>query len=392
MTNFAVIGVGRMGTVHAMNLYFRRVRGARLYAVCDTDPSALAKAAKRFPRAKRFADVEALLADGKVEAVVIATPHYAHADIAVACLEKGVHVLVEKPLSVTAADARRVIDASKRNPKTVAAVMLNQRTNPLYKRARRLVRSGKLGEIQRAQFVVTGWYRSQAYYNQGGWRASICGEGGGTLINQCVHQLDIMQWVLGMPDTVSAEMFTKGRDIFTENDVTAVFGYGRDVRCAFFASTHELHGTDRFEIIGTHGKIVIENLRMTVEMFRKDEREVNAETVKGYGHTGGYKLRYGHKAGFVLGILKGGQQKNILVNFAAAIAGRQNLISPIEDGLASVEIINAVYAGGWTGKKVEIPFDAEEYKALLNEKREEEIAAKAHADYAADTDNKEVAK
>ncbi|MFR5833614.1 MAG: Gfo/Idh/MocA family protein [Acutalibacteraceae bacterium] len=125
MTNFAVIGVGRMGTVHAMNLYFRRVRGARLYAVCDTDPAALAKAAKRFPRAKRFADVEALLADGKVEAVVIATPHYAHADIAVACLEKGVHVLVEKPLSVTAADARRVIDASKRNPKTVAAVMLN---------------------------------------------------------------------------------------------------------------------------------------------------------------------------------------------------------------------------------------------------------------------------
>ena len=392
MTNFAVIGVGRMGTVHAMNLYFRRVRGARLYAVCDTDPSALAKAAKRFPRAKRFADVEALLADGKVEAVVIATPHYAHADIAVACLEKGVHVLVEKPLSVTAADARRVIDASKRNPKTVAAVMLNQRTNPLYKRARRLVRSGKLGEIQRAQFVVTGWYRSQAYYNQGGWRASICGEGGGTLINQCVHQLDIMQWVLGMPDTVSAEMFTKGRDIFTENDVTAVFGYGRDVRCAFFASTHELHGTVRFEIIGTHGKIVIENLRMTVEMFRKDEREVNAETVKGYGRTGSYKFRYGHKAGFALGILKGGQQKNILVNFAAAIAGRQKLISPIEDGLASVEIINAVYAGGWTGKKVEIPFDAEEYKALLNEKREEEIAAKAHADCAADTDNKEVAK
>ena len=392
MTNFAVIGVGRMGTVHAMNLYFRRVRGARLYAVCDTDPAALAKAAKRFPRAKRFSDVGSLLSDGKVEAVVIATPHYAHADIAVACLEKGVHVLVEKPLSVTAADARRVIDASKRNPKTVAAVMLNQRTNPLYKRARRLVRSGKLGEIQRAQFVVTGWYRSQAYYNQGGWRASICGEGGGTLINQCVHQLDIMQWVLGMPDTVSAEMFTKGRDIFTENDVTAVFGYGRDVRCAFFATTHQLHRPDTLETTGTHGTHATANLRMTVEMFRKDEREVNAETVKGYGRTGGYKLRYGHKAGFALGILKGGQQKNILVNFAAAIAGRKKLISPIEDGLASVEIINAVYAGGWTGKKAKIPFDAEEYKALLNEKREEEIAAKAHADYAADTDNKEVAK
>lgn len=375
MKNFAVIGVGRMGTVHAMNLYFGRVRGARLYAVCDTDPAALERARKRFPRAKVFADTDSLLADGGVQAAVIATPHYAHADIAVACIGKGVHVLVEKPLAVTEQQAVRVIEAAKSRKDTVAAVMLNQRTNPLYRRARDIVRSGGLGEIQRAQFVITDWYRSQAYFNQGGWRATLCGEGGGTLINQCVHQLDVLQWILGMPSAVEAKMYTKGRDITTENDVTAIFDYGDGVHCAFIASTHELHGSNRLEIAGTLGRIVVDGLRMKVIKFRRDERTVNAETVKGYGKVGCRTYRYDHRAGFMLGYLRGGQQRNILVNFAAAIAGRAQLISPIEDGLNSVRMINATYASGWTGKRVGIPVSPEGYEIMLEEKRREEMAA-----------------
>lgn len=389
MIKFAVVGVGRMGTVHALNLYFGRVRGASLYAVCDTDPTALEKACRRFPRAKAFADTESMLADGGVQAVVVATPHYSHADIAVACLEKGVHVLVEKPLAVTELQAQRIVDASERSRNAVAAVMLNQRTNPLYRRARELVRSGELGEIQRAQFVITDWYRSQAYYNQGGWRASLCGEGGGTLINQCVHQLDVLQWILGMPRAVEAKMYTKGRDITTENDVTADFDYGDGVHCVFVASTHELHGSNRLEIAGTRGRIVVDGLRMKVLKFRKDERTVNAETVKGYGKVGCRTYRYDHRAGFALGFLRGGQQRNILVNFAAAIAGRAELISPLADGLCSVRMINATYASGWTGERVDIPVPPTEYERMLEEKRQQERAAKAAVCRPAETDKRE---
>lgn len=372
MLRFGVIGVGRMGTVHAANLYFGMVRGARLCAVCDTDPQALAKAKKRFPRAQAFHDVESMLAAGCIDAAVVATPHYAHPSVAVSCLDAGVHVLVEKPLAVTEKDAQLILAAAQRNPQKVAAVMLNQRTNPLYRRAKKLVESGKIGEIQRAEFVVTDWYRSQAYYNQGGWRASLEGEGGGTLINQCVHQLDIMQWVLGMPVAVESRMYTKGRDIFTENDVVALFEYAGGVNCVFTASTHELHGVNRFEIAGTKGRIDVEGLRMTVKLFAEDEREVNARTTSGYGKTACRTSFRGYRAGFALCMLSGGQQCKIIRNFAAAISGRESLVSPVADGLGSVRLINAVYESGWTAQRVAIPVDSDAYARMLAKKTEEE--------------------
>ena len=374
MLRVAVIGVGRMGRIHARNLYVGKVRGARLAAVCDTDPAVLQYVAKRFPKAERFDSVDKLIAAGKVDAVIVATPHYAHPDIAVACINAGLHTLVEKPLAVTASEAKRVIAAAEARPELTVAVMFNQRTNPLYVRARELVRGGALGGVQRASYIITDWYRSQAYYDQGGWRATLDGEGGGTLINQCIHQLDLIGWILGAPEAVDVRMCTKNRDITTENDVTALFDYGDGVYLSFAASTHELRGINRLEIACTKGRIVVDGLRMKVYTYPKSEQQVNAETKSGYGFVTRRVKRYSHVVGFGVGFLRGGQQLNIVRNFAGAILRGEKLISPVSDGLAAVELINAMYLSGWSGARQSVPVPEKIYDETLALKRAEERA------------------
>lgn len=364
MLRIAVVGVGRMGGTHATNLAKRRVKNARLVAVCDLDESKLA----RFSCAK-YTDYKALLAE-KPDGVIIATEHYFHVDIALFFIEHGVNVLIEKPISVTTLMAERLDKAIAAHPELAIAVMYNQRTNAMYARARDLVKSGVMGKIQRVNYIVTGWYRSQAYYNQGGWRASLWGEGGGTLINQCVHQLDILQWIVGMPLSVTAKARTVNRDITTENEVTALFDYG-DFSCSFTCSAHELHGLNRLEIACEKGRIVIGDRSMKVLYFDRSEPQVNAETKKGYGATGMKVKRhcYGKK---LLPDLLFGQQLNIVKNWCNAMDGGETLISPATDGKYALTLINAAYASSWTGERIALPLDAVAYDRLLAEKKEEE--------------------
>lgn len=371
MINFAVIGIGRMGSVHAKNLYKGKVKGACLVAVCDIDPDAIKRFTQKHSLVKTYTDYKEMLANKEINAVIIATQHYFHADIAIYCLQKDIHTLVEKPLSVTTIDAKRMLNAANES-KALAAVMYNQRTNPLYKRAHELVEKGAMGEIQRINYIITDWYRSQAYYDQGNWRASYSGEGGGMLINQCVHQLDLVQWIVGMPESVEAKMCTKNRKIRTENDVTAIFDYGNNVYLSFSASTHELRGTNRLEIAGSNGRIVIDGLKMKVHTLYKDEKTVNAQTKFGYGFVMRKTKRYNHTMGFGITFLRGGQQLNIVKNFAHAIMGKEKLISPIADGLNGVELINGTYLSCWQGRKVDFPINDELYMQELSKKIKEE--------------------
>ncbi len=367
MVRLAVIGVGRMGSTHTRNIFSGAVKGATLVALCDVLPEVQEKCNKKYPKVPFFSDYKKMLEECKIDGVVIATQHYFHVEIAKYCISKGVNVLVEKPLGVTTKEASELVELDRTTSGMSNAIMLNQRTNPLYRRAKKLVSSGVIGDIQRINYIITNWYRSQAYYDQGGWRASLSGEGGGTLINQCVHQLDLLQWICGMPKAVRCEMFTKNRDISTENDVTAVFDYENDVKCCFTASTHELRGTNRLEISGTKGRIVVDGLKMKVYTFYKSEIEVNATTKFGYGVVARKTKRYDHRLGFALGAIKG-EQVNIVKNFANAIAGKEELISPICDGLNGVELINSMYMSAWTENKVDMPCDKNKYYNLLAEK------------------------
>lgn len=365
--NFAVIGVGRMGKRHAFNLYHGLLRGVRLAAVCDTDDAALSWCARNVPRAKRYIDYRQLFENEKLDGAIIAVPHYFHPEIALYSINKGINTLIEKPLAVSTAGAKAVIAAVRNNPGVKAGVSLNQRSNPMYQRAKKLLDSGRLGAVRRVSFTITDWYRSQAYYNQGGWRARWSGEGGGCLINQCVHQLDILQWLVGMPRAISAQCATVDRRIGVENDVAAIFDYGA-YKCSFSASTHELKGTNRLEIACDKGKIIIGSFFMRVYLHRSEE-EVNAQTEHGYGFAPS-RLSIGCYGIFrLLADLIKGQQLRSLRAFASEIRGSGKMLASAEDGLASVELINGCYLSSWKQKAVQLPLDDREYSAALDSHR-----------------------
>ena len=370
MLSFAVIGVGRMGGKHAQNILKGKIAGARLVAVCDVDVAKLAE----FSVVKTFTNYKEMVEKVQLDGVIVAVPHYGHEEICVYCMEKGLNVLCEKPLSVGIASARRMVNVAK-NGKGIYAIMYNQRTNRLYSYVKQLVSTHALGEIVRASLIISDWYRSQAYYNQGGWRASYNGEGGGVLINQCVHQLDILQWILGAPHAIIADNKTVNRNITVENDVTSILKYD-GFNCTFTASTHELKGTNRLEIAGTLGRVVVDKYKMLYIKHEKSEPQVNSETVKGYGTVKSKKIKKSYGLSRLIYDSTTGQQARILTNFAKTIAGKTELLSPMIDGINALEIINGIYLSGWTRSEVTLPLDGEAYEKALEAKRVHEKALK----------------
>ena len=376
MIRLAVVGIGRMGGKHARNFCKGAVKNAKLVAVCDTDLNALDAFGAKHPGVAAYADYDKMLDEARPDAVVVATPHYSHSALAKKALEKGISVLVEKPITVTVKDADSLIKVAKAHPEAIFAIMFNQRSNSIYARAKKIIESGKLGDLQRASFTVTDWYRTQYYYNMGGWRASWSGEGGGTLINQCVHQLDILQWLIGMPERIIARCKTEGRNITTENDVTALFMY-KNFDCVFTASTHELPGENRLVIVGSKGTITITRHKAVIKYLKMDEKEVNARATRDYGNRADKKyskkrMYYGLK-NYITDALYG-QQCNILRDFAAAVEHKDPslLRARGEEGVNSLNIINAINMSAWKGKEVAVPVDPEEYETMLAEKIEGE--------------------
>ncbi|MDR3216882.1 MAG: Gfo/Idh/MocA family oxidoreductase [Clostridiaceae bacterium] len=370
---FAVVGIGRMGSVHAAHLLRGRVRGAELVAVADISLAARERFSKKCAgRVQVFSSCEELAAAVELDAVIIAVPHYAHVPLALYFLERGVSVLIEKPVAVTVSEAERLNAYLNANPEAVAAVMYNQRTNPVYRKAKALTDGGALGSVRRINFIVTDWYRPQAYYNQGEWRASYAGEGGGVLINQCVHQLDILQWLTGMPAAIYAQTASVGRRITVENDVTAVLRYEDGARCSLSASAHELNGANRIEIAGDRGRLVIGKYRMTHYSWDKSEEEVNEKTVKGYGGAKKRKRHYFYGSARLVSDLVFGQQIRIVKNFVNRLVCGEPLISPAAEGIRALTLINGIYLSAWEGREITLPMDSARYDALLEEKAEAE--------------------
>lgn len=369
MIRVAVVGIGRMGGRHARNLCKGAVRNAKLVAVCDTDEKVLQAFAAKHADVAAYSDTDKMLDEQKPDALIVATPHYSHATLAEKALERGISVLVEKPITVTVKEALSLNEVAKAHPEAVFAIMYNQRSNSIYARAKEIIGSGKLGDLQRVSFTITDWYRTQYYYNMGGWRASWSGEGGGTLINQCVHQLDILQWLIGMPERIIARCKTEGRKITTENDVTALFLY-KNFDCVFTASTHELPGENRLVIVGSKGTMTITRHKAVVRMLKMDEKEVNARAKRDYGNRADKKYKkstmYYGLGNYITDALYG-QQCNILRDFANAVEKKDPslLRARGEEGTNALNIINAINMSAWKGTEVNVPVDPDEYEKML---------------------------
>ncbi len=360
MVRIGIIGVGNMGYAHAKNIFAGAVQDMKLTALCDTDAKRRAFLKEQFDSVPVFENHTQLIESGFADAVIVATPHCFHADICMAALGGGLHVLSEKPVDITVSKARR-LNALAEEKGLVFGVMFNQRTNPLFAKAREIVRSGQLGELKRFVWIITNWYRHQSYYDSGSWRATWKGEGGGVLLNQAPHNLDIWQWVFGMPESITAFCdVAKYHNIEVEDDATIYAKYANGATGVFITTTGEYPGTNRLEISGDRGKLVLEDSKLRWWRLDRAEREFCFETGDNQKPEVSFtEIPQTEKETAHLGILR---------NFAAAILSGEKLLTPGVEGINELMISNAAYLSSWTGRSVSLPFDETEFDELLKER------------------------
>lgn len=356
VVRLGIIGVGGMGAVHAKYLMDGTIKRCELVAVCDMDEKRLAL----YPAQKHFTDSAEMIRSGEIDAVLIATPHYFHTPTGIDALSNGLHVLVEKPISVHKADCERLI-AARKNEGQVFAAMFNQRTTPVYRKLKHLIETGEFGDLIRMNWTVTDWFRTQAYYSGGGWRATWKGEGGGVLLNQCPHQIDLMQWLFGMPLRLRAFCkFGSRHDIEVEDQVTAYMEFSGNADGVFIASTGEAPGTNRLEIACERGKVVVEDDKVTWTRTEQSVIEFSNAAKLGFALPDVWNVDIPES-------FSGPQHIGITQNFIDAILDGVPLIAPAEEGINSVELANAMIYSSLTGTTVELPMDSAAYETKLNE-------------------------
>ena len=354
-----IIGMGNMGRFHANDLLEGKVARGELTAVGSTSPHKLEEYKEKGVQV--FGSGEEMIANGAIDALLIATPHYQHTSLGIAALEAGLHIMVEKPISAHKADAERLIAAAEARPELKFGGMFQLRVEPRYQKIRELVQGGELGDLVRVIWVMTDWFRSEAYFQSGGWRATWKGEGGGVLLNQCLHQLDAMQWITGMPSQVRSHVgIGKWHDIEVEDDVTCYMEFANGASGAFITSSGETPGSNRFEIAGTKGRLILENDTLTLTRnevpsyewcktskigFQKPETTVEEIPIPGADAA----------------------HATLMTNFVNAILDGEALIAPGVEGLGAVELANVMVYSGLLNESVDLPMDGAVWEAKLNE-------------------------
>lgn len=360
---FGIIGIGNMGSSHCKNLEAGKVPEGMLAAVCDISPERRQWAKENLsPEVQIFDNTDDFFANAAIDVVLIAVPHYLHPTLAIEGFRHNLHVISEKPAGVYTAQVREMNEAAAKSDR-LFGMMFNQRTNPVYSKVKELLESGELGEMKRVVWIITNWYRSQSYYNSGGWRATWSGEGGGVLLNQCPHQLDLWQWICGMPCRVRAFMqYGKCRDIEVENDVTAYVEYPNGATGLFVTSTHETPGTNRLEISGDRGKIVVENDIVTFYRNRVGEKQFNEEYTGGFGNPECWKIEVPTPGENL-------QHVGVMRNFCSAVLHGTPLLAPGQEGIRGLSLSNAMHLSNWTDEWVDPNhLDEKLFYELLQEK------------------------
>lgn len=364
-----LVGLGNMGKAHRASLRAGKVTGLELTAICDR-PEFLPESMEGEVQCTEFED---MLRSGHVDAVLIATPHFFHTTMGIAALEAGLHVMVEKPLSVHKADCERLIAAHKGEDQVFGA-MFQLRTDPVYKQIKSLITGGELGEIRRVLWDCTDWFRTETYYASGGWRATWKGEGGGVLLNQCPHNLDLYQWLFGMPQQVTGFcQFGRYHDIEVEDDVTAYFRYNSGMHASFITSTGEAPGRNLLQISGERGMLTLEGRRLTFQRNRTPMSQFSAESAAGFAKPESWAIDVPVEAG-------GASHNEVLQNFTNAILNGEKLVAPAAEGIRSIELANAILLSTWRNRTVCLPMDSAEYEAELHQR----IATSTHVKKPAD--------
>lgn len=358
-----IIGVGNMGSGHAANILAGKCPEIELTAVADRREARRQWAKDTLPEGTAiFEEGSDLIQSGLCDAVHICTPHYQHPTLAMEAFAAGLHVMCEKPAGVYTKAVREMNEAAEKSGK-VFAMMFNQRTNCVYRKMHEMVHSGQLGELKRVNWIITDWYRTQIYYDSGDWRATWEGEGGGVLLNQCPHQLDLLQWICGLPKTVQAFCQEgKWHDIEVEDDVTAYLQFANGATGVFVTTTGDAPGTNRFEVTGTLGKLVCENDKLTFWKLAQDEREFCRTATEGFAQPQCQQVEVETDG-------ENQQHVGVLNAFAGKILHGTPLVAEGTEGLGGLTLSNAMHLSSWLGRAVDIPFEEELFLSELNKRR-----------------------
>ena len=372
-----IIGIGNMGSSHAGNIKNGKCPNIEITAIADTNAERLewAKEQEYGENVTYFDDAIKMLDSGLINACLVSVPHYDHPKYAIAAIERGINVLVEKPAGVYTKQVIELNKVANEHPDVVFAMMFNQRTNCVYRKLRELVKSGKYGEIRRTNWIITDWYRSQVYYDSGSWRATWAGEGGGVLLNQCPHQLDLWQWICGMPKKVLTKMhFGKWHDIEVEDDVTTYVEYENGATGVFITSTGDAHGTNRFEIQMDKAKFIVENNKLFMDEYEITEKEFSKTNTNSFATVSSISKDFVETDG------ENPQHVGIFNAFADAILNGGDLVAKGQEGINGLTLSNAMHLSAFLGKEIELPFDEDLYynelmKRVATSKKKDNVKA-----------------
>ena len=378
-----IIGIGNQGSHYARSLTLGDWpdTGLTLCAVADINPARLDWAQKTLPApVARFGDALEMLDSGLVEACIVSVPHYDHPKYVMACMERGIHVMCEKPAGVYTEQVREMNACAEKHPEVVFGMMFNQRTNCVYRKMRELVQSGKYGKVRRANWLITDWYRSQYYYDSGDWRATWAGEGGGVLLNQCPHQLDLWQWICGMPVKVDTHMkFGLWHDIEVEDDVTTYVEYGNGATGVFITTTGDAHGSNRFEIQMDQAKLLVEHDQLYLQEFSVPEPEWSRTNKEPFA-----SMPAENVAVETDGLNP--QHTGVVNAWGGAILRGEPLVADGREGINGLTLSNAMHLSAFLGREVTLPIDEDLYweelqkRIAVSRHKEVDLAAAVVAD------------
>ncbi|MCR4620872.1 MAG: Gfo/Idh/MocA family oxidoreductase [Clostridiales bacterium] len=357
-----IVGVGNIGSSHCKSLIEGKVNGMVLGAIADIKPERRQWAQENLPGVAIFDDAEKMMDSGLVDAVLVATPHYDHPRLVKMALSKGLHAMSEKPAGVYTKAVRELNEYAATQDK-IYAIMFNQRTNCVYRKMKEIIDSGEMGQIRRTNWIITNWFRAQSYYDSGAWRATWDGEGGGVLLNQCPHNLDLWQWICGMPSKVRAFCHNgKWHNIEVEDDVTAYVEYPNGATGVFVTSTSDSPGTNRFEIDLDGGQLVCENNKLYMKKLEISIPEFHRTYTGGFGWPP--RQEYEVETDGL-----NPQHNGVLEAFANKILGRGELVADGAEGINGLTISNAMHLSSWLDKTVELPLDEDLFLSELNKRR-----------------------
>ena len=375
-----IVGIGNMGSGHLKNIYEGQVPSMKVTAVCDISEARRKFVAETYSEVKIFDNAEEMYQSGIIDLVIIAVPHYGHPELAIKAFENGLNVIVEKPAGVYTKQVKQMNEAAAKSGK-LFAIMYNQRTNPAYQHLRRMIQRGDLGHIKRITWIITDWYRSQCYHDSSTWRSTWKDEGGGALINQNPHQLDLWQWLFGMPDKVFAKVsFGKYYNIEVEDDVAAFFEYNNGTMGEYITSTGEAPGTNRLEIACDMGNVVLEHNKLFFDRNVISEREYNKTNTTPFSRPEHWQCN-------IPADFSGGEQHvGILKNVASALLNGTELLAPGEEGVKGLTISNAIHLSAWTGETVDVnEFPDDRFYELLQDKIKNSKVVKEERQIISDT-------